>query len=73
MRLIGDIIREKRRNLKLKQSELADIIGVSESTVSGWENNYFFPNVIWCIAMADLFKCTLDELCDRKFGKGNAK
>ncbi|WP_165456515.1 helix-turn-helix transcriptional regulator [Pedobacter kyonggii] len=49
---IGDHIRKKRMELKLRQTELAVICGVSEDCVRNWEKNrstpqiQFFPRVI---------------------------
>lgn len=34
---LGELIRERRKALKLSQSELGELVGQSQTTVSGWE------------------------------------
>ena len=43
--MLGDRIKEARKAKKLTQKELADIIGVRNSSISDWENNLHSPNV----------------------------
>ena len=43
LRTIGDHIRKKRFDLKLLQKDAAKIIGVSEDTITGWENGRSQP------------------------------
>lgn len=40
---IGETIRKQRRKLKLHQYQLAATIGVSQSTLSDWENGVQEP------------------------------
>ena len=42
---IGEKIKLARKTLKMKQSELAELIGVSNTTISGWENGASRPDV----------------------------
>lgn len=37
---VKDILRQRREELGLSMRQLADILGVSESTVSRWESGY---------------------------------
>lgn len=39
MMMIGDRIKSARRRLKLTQERLADMVGVEQPTVSGWESD----------------------------------
>ena len=50
--LIGSNIKRLRKNNKLSQKEFASICGVSNKTVSDWENNKNYPrmNIIRKIA-----------------------
>jgi DNA-binding transcriptional regulator YiaG len=41
---IGDHIRKKRLDMKLKQSDVAEIIGVTEETICNWEKHRFTPD-----------------------------
>jgi len=38
-RTIGDHLRKRRLDLDLLQKDVAEIIGVTEVTISNWENN----------------------------------
>ena len=42
--MIGNILRDMRKNKGLSQKELAILIGVVQTTVSGWERGYRQPN-----------------------------
>ena len=39
----GNYIHEQRRKLGLSQTELADLLGVTNKAVSKWENGYTKP------------------------------
>lgn len=67
MKTIGEIIREKRLDMGLTQFELAEQLGVCQTTIAGYEINRFVPNVLIAADMADIFECSLDELCGRKY------
>lgn len=41
----GNFIREKRMEKGLKQRELADLLFVTESAVSKWENGKSYPDI----------------------------
>ncbi|MET1933018.1 helix-turn-helix domain-containing protein, partial [Enterococcus faecium] len=42
---IGEKIRTYRRNCKLTQKELGEKIGVSDKTISSWENSRTMPDL----------------------------
>jgi transcriptional regulator with XRE-family HTH domain len=65
MKTIGEIIREKRIDMGWKQYQLAAMLGINQNTLSCYEQGRFFPNAIVLCDMADLFECTIDELCGR--------
>jgi len=44
-RHIGEHIRKRRFELKLLQSELAQMLGVCEDTITGWENGRSVPQI----------------------------
>ena len=43
---IGKFILESRKKKKLTQAELADKLGVSEKSISNWENGKNMPFII---------------------------
>jgi len=55
-----------RKNKKLKQSEIAETIGVATSTYSCWENNISEPDFDYLMKLADFFDVSIDVLLDRK-------
>ena len=58
-------IKELRVNKDLSQEELGKILGVTQRTVSGWENNEYFPSAEALIKMADIFNVSIDYLICR--------
>ncbi|MDD5430678.1 MAG: recombinase family protein [Candidatus Pacebacteria bacterium] len=42
---IGDHIRKHRLNLKMTQKQVSATIGATESSITGWENNWFKPHI----------------------------
>lgn len=59
---IGKNITKFRRSMGITQDELASYIGVSKSSVSKWENNITYPDIVLLPQLATLFNISLDEL-----------
>lgn len=55
-------IKKHREAAKLKQTELAEKIGISTVTLSRYENGEREPRVTELRKMSELFGCTIDEL-----------
>ena len=57
MESLGEKIKNIRISNNLKQSELADILHISEKTISSWENDRTTPdlNMIYKISNLDLY------------------
>lgn len=51
----------------LTQHFTADLLGVSEATVSGWMNGKSTPSLTKAIAIAELFQLSTDRLMGAKF------
>lgn len=62
MKQIGHIIRELRREMDCTQNKLADVLGVTQDSVSLWENNKRVPDTQYIVAMAKFFDVTTDYL-----------
>lgn len=62
MKMIGQTIRELRREMDCTQSKLADILGVTQDSISLWENNKRVPDTQYIVAMAKFFDVTTDYL-----------
>ena len=69
MEKIGDTLKYIRENLGLTQAQLADQTGLSQQAISLWERDERAPNIYACIALADFYGLTIDELIGREFGK----
>ena len=59
---LGNHLRRLRIKNEFTQSSLADLIGVSNKTISSWENGNSFPDVEMLEILADLFNVSIDEL-----------
>lgn len=59
---IGTKLRNARNNAELTQEEIAEKIGVSRQTISNWENNKSYPDIISVIKLSDLYSISLDAL-----------
>lgn len=63
---IGTKIREARLSAQLTQEQAAEALGVSRQTMSNWENNKTYPDIVSVIKMSDLYAVSLDHLLKEK-------
>lgn len=54
-----------RERKGLSQSDVANVLGVSRSTVAMWETSGSCPRSKNLTQLADMFGCTIDELYGR--------
>ncbi|MDO5558435.1 MAG: helix-turn-helix transcriptional regulator [Oscillospiraceae bacterium] len=59
---IGMKIKNARNEAKLTQEKAAEALGVSRQTISNWENEKSYPDIISVIKMSDLYCVSLDHL-----------
>ena len=59
---IGNFIAEKRKEKGLTQKELAEKIGVTDKAVSKWESGECDPSTSNLIALAKLYRTTVEEI-----------
>ena len=59
-------IKKIRLEKGIKQGDLADMLSVKQTTVSGWETGYREPDLESLKRMADIFNCSIDELLGQK-------
>ena len=62
MKGIGQIIRELRREMDCTQNKLADVLGVTQDSISLWENDKRIPDTQYIVGMAEFFDVTTDYL-----------
>ena len=64
--LVAANIRGKRAEKNISQDELADLCGVSTTTVCNWENERALPTLENICELADVFETTTDLLTGRE-------
>ena len=65
MENIGMTIARLRRERNLTQERLAELLGVTNSTVSKWENSTTCPDIALLPLLADVFGVSVDALFGR--------
>lgn len=63
--MIGDILKNLRKEKGLTQNELSQIIGITRTTYAGYENNKHEPDIKTLTKIADYYKVSLDYICGR--------
>ena len=58
---IGKKLKNARIEAGLTQEKAAEKINVSRQTISNWENEKSYPDIISVIALSDLYSVSLDE------------
>ncbi|HAM86288.1 helix-turn-helix domain-containing protein [Limosilactobacillus mucosae] len=69
--MIGNRIKELRKSKKMSQSELGKFIGVSQTTVTAWENGRAEPSSSYVAKLATFFNVSTDYLLGRKTPDNN--
>ena len=59
---IGSKIKAARLKKKMTQVQVAELLGVSRQTISNWENEKSYPDIISVIKMSDYYEASLDYL-----------
>lgn len=62
MSTMSDIIRERRKELGITQKELADMLSISDKTVSRWESSNQMPDAILLPDLAEALNMSINEL-----------
>ena len=58
----GEVIKEMRKQKNMTQLQLADHLGVTDKTVSKWENGKGYPDIALLEPIADAFQISVTEL-----------
>lgn len=59
---IGKKIQSARKEAKLTQEQVAEKLGVSRQTISNWENEKNYPDIVSVIRMSEIYQVSLDYL-----------
>ncbi len=62
----GDILRQKREERRMTQTDLAERIGTTQQNVNSYETGYKVPPLRVVVAAADVFRCSTDEMIGRE-------
>lgn len=62
MTIIGQRIKELRNELDITQNKLADVLGVTQDSISLWENGKRVPDTQYIIVLAKFFNVTSDYI-----------
>ena len=63
---IGEFIAEMRKEKNLTQVELGNILGVTNKTISRWENGNYMPDISIMQQMCSIFDISINELISGK-------
>lgn len=59
---IGSKLKKARNDNGITQEQAAELLCVSRQTISNWENNKSYPDIISVIKMSDIYSISLDHL-----------
>ena len=59
---IGRKLKEARQMRGLTQENVAEKLNVSRQTISDWETEKFYPDMLYVLQLSDLYQVSLDEL-----------
>ena len=59
---IGRKLKEARQMSDLTQENVAEKLNVSRQTISNWETEKFYPDMLYVLQLSDLYQVSLDEL-----------
>ena len=59
---IGGKIKKSRTDAKITQEQAAHALGISRQTISNWENERSYPDIVSVLKMSDLYSVSLDYL-----------
>lgn len=59
---IGTKIKEARVASGLTQEQVAGELHISRQTISNWENEKSYPDIVSLVKMSDLYSVSMDEL-----------
>ena len=62
MATFSEIFRALRKDKKLTQEQVAEVLGVSPQAISRWENSLSYPDITQLPNIASYFETSVDEL-----------
>lgn len=68
--MINQILFSLRKQAGLTQEQLSEKIGVSRQAIANWEKGDSIPDITNCIALADLYEVSVDDLVGHSDNSG---
>lgn len=65
---MGSKIKNARIRANFTQEQVAEALGVSRQTISNWENEKTYPDIVSVVKMSDLYNISLDHLLKEEKG-----
>ncbi|KIR01808.1 Transcriptional regulator, XRE family [Lachnospiraceae bacterium TWA4] len=59
---IGEKLKKARKDASYTQEQISELLGISRQTISSWENNKSYPDIISLIKLSDTYQVSLDYL-----------
>ena len=63
---LGENLRKKREAKGMTLADISKRTGISVQNVSSYENGYKVPSLRIVVSLADIYRCTIDELVGRR-------
>ncbi len=63
--MLAKQLKKLRDNRKITQKSLAEMLGISASTIAGWETGDRHPDHLMLLKIADTFEVSVDSLLGR--------
>lgn len=70
--MISENLLTLRKMKKLSQEQVAEAVGVSRQAYTRWEKGETVPDIMNCVALADFYEVSLDELVNFSRQKSGA-
>lgn len=59
---IGNMLKQARMKTSFTQEEVGEALNVTRQTISNWENEKSYPDIIYIIELSNLYDISLDDL-----------
>lgn len=63
--MFPEVLKQLRKSRKINQATLAEALGMSQATITFWENGKRIPDIDMLCKIADFFSVTTDYLLGR--------
>ena len=61
-KVIGQFLKEQRKEKNMTQEELGEKVGVTNKTISKWENGNYMPPIDVLMLLTEIYGVTINEI-----------